>query len=333
MTFEQVPASFYDRARPTPAADIRRPRCARTASGEGASHRDRLRHRQATLPLAERGYEITCVELGEQLAAVARHKLASFPNVEVINTNFEGWEPDCAEFEPSSPLPPSTGSPPTCGTRKQPRFSAQAGSSPSSPRSTCSRPTAIGSSSKSKKTTTPFCRTTQARELAPVGRQITRRLQTSAKRSPGVADSATSARDVTSGTWFTPPTTTSRYSTPTQTIGHLTTKPASAARAHPSADRGQARAQGAEDASGDTQRRRAPLAARRRAILEPSSRCPADADRVCVSGVDDLSGHERRSGGGDVHNWAHQALDGCLAQSRTSSLRTYSPSFACGRDG
>lgn len=54
---------------------------------------------QATLPLAERGYEITCVELGEQLAAVARRKLAGFPNVEVINANFENWQPAHAEFD------------------------------------------------------------------------------------------------------------------------------------------------------------------------------------------------------------------------------------------
>ena len=33
---------------------------------------------QATLPLAEGGYEITCVELGEQLAAVARGSSRAF---------------------------------------------------------------------------------------------------------------------------------------------------------------------------------------------------------------------------------------------------------------
>ena len=54
---------------------------------------------QATLPLAARGYAITCVELGEQLAAVARRKLASFPSVEVIHAKFEAWQPERAEFD------------------------------------------------------------------------------------------------------------------------------------------------------------------------------------------------------------------------------------------
>jgi SAM-dependent methyltransferase len=54
---------------------------------------------KATLPLAGRGYEITCVELGEQLAAVAKRKLARFPNVNVINANFESWAPPHADFD------------------------------------------------------------------------------------------------------------------------------------------------------------------------------------------------------------------------------------------
>jgi len=48
---------------------------------------------QATLPLAERGYRLTCIELGRRLAAVARRNLAAFPNVEVLNADFETWEP------------------------------------------------------------------------------------------------------------------------------------------------------------------------------------------------------------------------------------------------
>jgi SAM-dependent methyltransferase len=50
---------------------------------------------QATVPLAERGCRIVAVELGAQLAAVARRKLARFPAVEVITAAFEEW-----------PLPP-----------------------------------------------------------------------------------------------------------------------------------------------------------------------------------------------------------------------------------
>ena len=54
---------------------------------------------QATLPLAERGYAITCVELGERLAAAARRKLAAFPSVSVINANFETWQPERRGFD------------------------------------------------------------------------------------------------------------------------------------------------------------------------------------------------------------------------------------------
>lgn len=44
---------------------------------------------QATMPLAERGYHITAVELGEELATKAREVLAGYPNVNVITGAFE----------------------------------------------------------------------------------------------------------------------------------------------------------------------------------------------------------------------------------------------------
>lgn len=43
----------------------------------------------ATLPLARRGYAIHCIELGEQLAAVARENLAAYPGVSVEVGEFE----------------------------------------------------------------------------------------------------------------------------------------------------------------------------------------------------------------------------------------------------
>ena len=46
---------------------------------------------QATVPLAERGVAITAVELGPALAAVARRRLAGFPNVDVVTGAFEDW--------------------------------------------------------------------------------------------------------------------------------------------------------------------------------------------------------------------------------------------------
>ena len=46
---------------------------------------------QATLPLARRGYRLLGVELGANLAAVARTKLADHPNARVLACSFEEW--------------------------------------------------------------------------------------------------------------------------------------------------------------------------------------------------------------------------------------------------
>lgn len=48
---------------------------------------------KATLPLARRGYRITCVELGSRLAQEARRNLAGFGQVEVVTGSFERWRP------------------------------------------------------------------------------------------------------------------------------------------------------------------------------------------------------------------------------------------------
>jgi SAM-dependent methyltransferase len=87
QTFETVPA-LYDRVRPTyPAAlfvDLTsaiRPGGRILEIGPGTG--------QATLPLAERGFEVVAVELGAALAAFARARLAAFPRVEIVNGDFE----------------------------------------------------------------------------------------------------------------------------------------------------------------------------------------------------------------------------------------------------
>jgi len=54
---------------------------------------------KATVPLAERGLEVTGVELGEALAAVARRKLAPYPHARVVHADVESWEPDRAGFD------------------------------------------------------------------------------------------------------------------------------------------------------------------------------------------------------------------------------------------
>jgi SAM-dependent methyltransferase len=49
---------------------------------------------KATLPLARRGFAVTCVELGPALAAAVRANLAGFADVEVVEDRFEVWALD-----------------------------------------------------------------------------------------------------------------------------------------------------------------------------------------------------------------------------------------------
>ncbi|MEO5646534.1 MAG: methyltransferase domain-containing protein [Candidatus Paceibacterota bacterium] len=44
---------------------------------------------QATKPLAQKGYNITAVELGDEMATIARRELAEFNSVKVITSSFE----------------------------------------------------------------------------------------------------------------------------------------------------------------------------------------------------------------------------------------------------
>jgi SAM-dependent methyltransferase len=91
-------AELYDRVRPRyPAALIDdlathvpdRARIVEIGCGTG----------QATTPLAERGYRITCVELGERLASVARRNLGRFDTVEIVRADFETWQPREAGYD------------------------------------------------------------------------------------------------------------------------------------------------------------------------------------------------------------------------------------------
>lgn len=49
------------------------------------------------MPLAERSFRITCVELGEALAAAARRNLRHYPDVRVVHADFDRWQPDAYE--------------------------------------------------------------------------------------------------------------------------------------------------------------------------------------------------------------------------------------------
>jgi SAM-dependent methyltransferase len=63
--------------------DVGRPAGVRWACASG----------KATLPLARRGFRITCVEPGSALAAEARRNLASFPEINVVQSTFEDIDP------------------------------------------------------------------------------------------------------------------------------------------------------------------------------------------------------------------------------------------------
>ena len=54
---------------------------------------------QASVSLAERGARLTCVEFGENMAAIARRKLAAFPDSKVIVSKFEEWDPVDRRFD------------------------------------------------------------------------------------------------------------------------------------------------------------------------------------------------------------------------------------------
>jgi SAM-dependent methyltransferase len=54
---------------------------------------------QATRHLARRGCRVACVELGENLATVARRNLEQFARVEVVTCAFESWAPRDSRFD------------------------------------------------------------------------------------------------------------------------------------------------------------------------------------------------------------------------------------------
>ncbi|MDQ2847852.1 MAG: methyltransferase domain-containing protein [Actinomycetota bacterium] len=48
---------------------------------------------KATIPLARQGFQIIGIEIGPRLVAAARHNLAAFPLVTIIEADFESWRP------------------------------------------------------------------------------------------------------------------------------------------------------------------------------------------------------------------------------------------------
>jgi SAM-dependent methyltransferase len=92
QTFDRA-AHLYQRARPDYPDELLDDLIATAGLAAG----DRLLEvgcatGKATLPLARRGFRITCLELGADLAAAARRNLAGL-DVEVIEGRFENWRP------------------------------------------------------------------------------------------------------------------------------------------------------------------------------------------------------------------------------------------------
>ena len=98
-TFDEA-AELYDRARPGYPAALFEDLAELTSIGpESRVLEIGPGTGQATLPLAERGCRVVAVELGADLAAVARRKLAGFANVEVVTAAFEDWPLPAEAFD------------------------------------------------------------------------------------------------------------------------------------------------------------------------------------------------------------------------------------------
>ena len=97
--FNEVP-ELYDRVRPGYPDDL----FADLAAITGMDARSSVLEvgcgtGQATRSLATLGGSVTAVDAGEGMAALARHRLASFPNVEVETSSFEEWEDRSRRFD------------------------------------------------------------------------------------------------------------------------------------------------------------------------------------------------------------------------------------------
>ncbi len=93
-------AELYERARPGYPDELIDDVVALTGLGPGSRVVEiGCGTGKATVPLAERGLRITCVELGASLAAIAQQKLALFPDVQVVNADFETWQPERADYD------------------------------------------------------------------------------------------------------------------------------------------------------------------------------------------------------------------------------------------
>ncbi|TSA28217.1 class I SAM-dependent methyltransferase [bacterium] len=54
---------------------------------------------QATIPFAKRGYSMTCLDIGKELAALATQKCRHYPKVHIHTISFEDWQPEFNSFD------------------------------------------------------------------------------------------------------------------------------------------------------------------------------------------------------------------------------------------
>lgn len=98
-SFDEV-AELYDRARPSYPAELFDDLFTLTGLGPGSTVLEiGCGPGKASVPLAQRGCVLTCIEPGEHLAEVARRNLASFPQARVIVSTFEAWDSGGTTFD------------------------------------------------------------------------------------------------------------------------------------------------------------------------------------------------------------------------------------------
>lgn len=98
-TFDPI-AELYDRVRPGYPAELLHDLSELAGIGEGTRVLEiGCGTGKLTVPLAELGCEIVAVELGSNLAHVARRNLSPFRNVEIVTASFEDWRPSPDPFD------------------------------------------------------------------------------------------------------------------------------------------------------------------------------------------------------------------------------------------
>ena len=98
-TFDKV-AQLYDKARPSYPSKLIEDVIELSALEHSAKILEiGTGTGKATIPFANKGYSIHCLEPGKNLAAVATENLRSYPKVTIENVKFEDWKLQAATFD------------------------------------------------------------------------------------------------------------------------------------------------------------------------------------------------------------------------------------------